>query len=68
MSTTGVADPSSGQDGITLGMVYIGIDNGEFAEGLDPFHFEGGWNEVREVAVLEALAQLRKAILTSRPG
>lgn len=69
VSTTGVAGPSSsGQDGMTPGMVYTKIANGEFAEGLGPFRFEGGWNEVREAAVLEALAQLRKAILTARPG
>lgn len=65
LSTTGVAAPE-GYGCMPPGTVYIGIAHGEAAEGLGPFYFEGERNEVREAAVLEALAQLREAITASR--
>lgn len=66
LSTAGIIGLER-QDGVPPEMVYIGIAYGESAEGLGPFYFEGNSNDVRQAAVLEALVQLRIAILASRP-
>ena len=63
ISTTGVAGPDP-QDGKPVGMVFIGISSSDGSKGLGPFHFPGARDQVREATVIEALAQLREALVT----
>lgn len=62
IGTTGVAGPTP-QDGKPVGTVFIGIDSSEGSQVHGPFHFPGTRERVREATVLEALSQLRRALV-----
>ncbi|KFZ12798.1 hypothetical protein V502_06902 [Pseudogymnoascus sp. VKM F-4520 (FW-2644)] len=62
IGTTGVAGPDS-QDGKPVGMVFIAIASASGSQGLGPFHFPSPRDRVREATVIEALNQLRKALV-----
>jgi PncC family amidohydrolase len=64
VATTGVAGPDP-QDGKPAGTVYIGVASAAGARAWGPFMFPGGWEEVQEAAVTEALVRLREAVVDS---
>ncbi|KAK4096641.1 hypothetical protein N658DRAFT_501330 [Parathielavia hyrcaniae] len=62
VGTTGVAGPDL-QDGKPAGTVFIGVVGGDNTRVYGPFQFPGSREQVREAAVLEALARLRGALV-----